>query len=93
MTGFILETPRLLMRPMKTSDAAGMFEMNRSPNLLGCLGNKTPLSLAKGLAHIGDILGNTASHTILQHTGMQPDGQFTCDGLACNRYFLKNPNP
>ena len=43
---FILETERLIMRELKTTDASGMFELDSNPNVMRYLGGKTVESIA-----------------------------------------------
>lgn len=176
MTPFVLETPRLQLRPFEFSDAAALFEMDGNPNVHRYLGNRPLSSQDECLAYIetvheqyarhgigrfavvlketGAVAGwaglkfitepenghtdfydigyrlqekhwgkgyaleaaiawrdhafellsiprlyasahidNGGSNAILRKLGMRPDGTFDWNGLRCNWYSLKNPNP
>jgi [ribosomal protein S5]-alanine N-acetyltransferase len=51
----LLETPRLLLRPLELSDAEGMFLLDSNPNVHVYLGNKPVKTIAESIGYIENI--------------------------------------
>jgi len=51
----LLETPRLLLRPLELSDAEGMFLLDSNPNIHLYLGNKPVKTIKESIGYIENI--------------------------------------
>ena len=84
----ILQTERLLLRPLELSDTADFFAMNDNPNVNRYL--RKPLDLP--VIHACAVRDNVGSNAVLRKLGFEFTNEYTANGWPHNWYRFDKQN-